>query len=171
MSDFPSQVNTVPAPAVAGDFASANPRSSYLAGPGGLVAGPDGVTVGLFAWATSPDDANGTPATVYNAGTGLPSGFVHREQQALITTYLAAAGNVIQPGFGMTLMTSGDYWVTSTGAATTQIGWKAFAVNATGEIVFAASGDGPGGSTETKYICESIGLQGEIVKMSSYTTA
>src|SRR5258706_320567 len=32
---FPNQVNVQPAPAVAGDFASTNPRSAFPAGPGG----------------------------------------------------------------------------------------------------------------------------------------
>src|SRR5258706_14001213 len=39
---FPNQVNVQPAPAVAGDFASTNPRSAYPAGPGGPVAGAAG---------------------------------------------------------------------------------------------------------------------------------
>ena len=39
---FQQQVNIMPAPAVAGDFASANPRASVLNGPGDPVAGPNG---------------------------------------------------------------------------------------------------------------------------------
>ena len=50
---FPGQVNVVQAPAIAGDFASSNPRFVVPAGPGDMVAGSAGVTVGLFAWATS----------------------------------------------------------------------------------------------------------------------
>ena len=46
MTGFQKQVNLTPAPAVAGDYASANPHVSVLAGPGGLVAGVGGVTVG-----------------------------------------------------------------------------------------------------------------------------
>lgn len=149
MSDFPNQVNTVPAPAVAGDFASANPRSSYLAGPGGLVAGPSGAIVGRFAWATAPVDADGAPTTVSNSGTGLPSGFVHRTQQALITNYLAAYGNTIQPGFGMTLMTSGDFWVVNSGASQALPGMKAYANFANGLVTFAAAGTPATGATST----------------------
>jgi len=149
MADFPNQVNTVQAPAVAGDFASTNPRSSFIAGPGGLVAGPAGVTVGRFAWATSPVDGDNAPATVSNFGTGLPSGFVHREQQGLITQYLAASGNLIQPGFGMTLMISGDYWVKNEGATTATYGQKAYANMSTGAITFAATGSPTAGATST----------------------
>lgn len=148
MTDFPNQVNVAQAPAVAGDYASANPRYSYIAGPGGLVAGPSGVTVGRFAWATAPLDGDGTPASVANTGSGLPSGFVHREQQALITTYLAASGNLIQSGFGMTLMTSGDFWVKNDGATEALVGQKAYANYADGKITFAATGSpAAGGST------------------------
>lgn len=149
MADFPNQVNTLQAPAVAGDFASTNPRSSYVAGPGGLVAGAAGVTVGRFAWAVAPMDGDNAPATVNNFGTGLPSGFVHREQQGLITQYLAASGNLIQPGFGMTLMISGDYWVKNDGATTAIVGQKAYANFADGKITFAATGTVTAGATST----------------------
>lgn len=140
MGDFPNQVNVAQAPAVAGDFASTNPRYSYIAGPGGLVAGPNGVTVGRFAWAVSPLDGDGTPAAVYNTGFGLPSGFVHREQQALITDYLAASGNLIRAGFGMTLMISGDFWVTNDGATEAEPGMKAYVNFADGKVTFALTG-------------------------------
>ena len=85
MSGFQKQVNRQQAPAVAGDFASANPRASVLAGEAGLVAGASGVTVGKFAWVASDG------VTTYNYGTNpnAPNGFVHREQQGLITTWLA----------------------------------------------------------------------------------
>lgn len=147
MGDFPSQVNVAQAPAVPGDFASKNPRESYLAGPGGLVAGAAGVTVGRFAWAIAPLDGDGAPATVSNTGFGLPSGFVHREQQALITAYLAASGNLIQAGFAMTLMVGGDFWVKNDGTTEAQYGQKAFASVADGKVSFAAAGAAPGGGS------------------------
>lgn len=149
MGDFPSQVNVAQAPAVAGDFASKNPRYSYDAGPAGLVAGPAGVTVARFAWATAPMDGDGAPAVVANTGFGLPSGFVHREQQALITTYLAASGNVIQPGFGLTLMTSADFWVKNDGSNLVTPGMKAYANFADGKVTFAATASPTGGGTST----------------------
>ena len=44
--EFQAQVNVAQAPFVPGDFVSKNPRKFFLAGPGGLVAGTGGVTVG-----------------------------------------------------------------------------------------------------------------------------
>lgn len=119
---FQATVNTQPAPAVAGDFASTNPRASVLAGPGGLVAGAAGVTVGRFAW-VDPGDG----ITVNSFGLGAPSGFVHREQQALITAYLAESGMLIPAGFQMALMASGDYWVKNDSAVQALPGQKVYA--------------------------------------------
>ena len=86
MGDFPSQVQVQPAIGVEGDFCDSNPRFTVDAGPGGMVSGPSGVYVGRFAWAIAPLDSDGTPATVSNSGWGPVTGFVHREQQGLITT-------------------------------------------------------------------------------------
>ena len=80
---FQKAVQLYQAPAVAGDFAAHNPNASMLAGEGALVSGTDGVTVGVFAWA----DADGKVSNKKTAGARI--GFVHREQQASITTYLA----------------------------------------------------------------------------------
>lgn len=145
---FQSTVNAQPAPAVAGDFCSDNPRKMVLAGPGGLVSGPDGVTIGGFAWATSPDDANGTPAYVYSHGSGLPTGLVYRNQQGLILTYLQQFGMTIPPGFQMALMDGGDMWVVNDGSAPSQAGMKAFAFFANGKVCAKAAGANPdtGGS-------------------------
>lgn len=60
-----TQVFYQPAPAVAGDFASTNTnRFVVLAGPGGLVAGAAGLTVGLFAWlAANQIDTDNSPTS------------------------------------------------------------------------------------------------------------
>lgn len=129
---FQRTVNLQQAAAVAGDFASANPRSSVVSHQGTLVAGAAGVTVARFAWAT-------TAGLVSNAGTGIPTGFVHRRQgAALITTYLAETSLLIPQGFEVTLMKDGDYWVAPTAQAT--IGQKVFANFADGTIQTAAAG-------------------------------
>jgi hypothetical protein len=166
---FQKVVTTQPAVALPGDFCDANPRASVLAGPGGLVAGTNGVTVGRFAWwdTAGAKDINGTPMIVNSAGTGAPTGFVHREQQALITLYLAYAGNLIPAGFGVTLMASGGYWVLNTGAASV-VGQKAFASLTTGQVQFAAAAGTIAGYVETKYFCMSVGLTNELVKITSY---
>lgn len=131
---FQTVVNQQPAPAVAGDFASANPRASVATGPGAFVAGVGGCNVGVFGWA----DADGN---VTNSGSGAPTGFVHREGQALITAWLAQSGMTIPEGVYMTLMSAGDFWAKSTTAATP--GQQVFANEADGSIYTAAAGSTP----------------------------
>lgn len=140
---FPRAVNVVQAPALAGDFASTNPHISVDAGPGGFVAGTSGVTVGLFAWA----DANNL--TVSNAGIGAPTGFVHRAQQALITTFLADSTSIVPAGLPVTLFSGGDFWVRNSGSTASAIGQKAYANYTTGAITFAATGNPPTSGSAT----------------------
>lgn len=149
MAGFQSQVNTVPAPGVVGDFASGNPRATVLAGPGGLVAGVSGAYVGRFAWAVNPDDADGAPAYVNSYGTGAVTGFVHREQQALITVYLDEATLLVPAGFPITLFDAGDFWVKNDGATTAYPGQKAYANFADGKATFAATGSVTTGGSAT----------------------
>lgn len=156
---FQKSVSTQPAAAVAGDFASANPRASVLAGPGGLIAGPNGVTVGRFGWVSYAQlDVNGAGQIVNNTGAGIPTGFVHREQQALITTFLAESGMLIPSGYPMTLMDAGDYWVQNDGATEALPGMKAFASLATGQVSFAVAGSTVGGASgSTSSVAASTG--------------
>ena len=141
---FQSQVNVVQAPAVAGDFASTNPRTSVLAGQFGLICGPSGVTVGRFAWAVAPADNDGSPAIVNNFGAGIPTGFVHRAQQGLVTAFLGNASMVVPQGFPITLMNTGDFWAKNDGATAAVPGQKAFARLTDGALTFAAAGATPG---------------------------
>jgi hypothetical protein len=139
---FQTQVNLTPALAVAGDFASSNPRASVLAGEGGLVAGTGGLTVGKFAWIAS----DGKSAVNYGTATQAPNGFVHREQQALITTYLAESGNVIPAGMACTLMNEGDFYAVLTGDNAAVIGSAIYADYDTGDVQAVA---GAGGASAT----------------------
>jgi hypothetical protein len=132
---FPAQINVQPAPAVAGDFASANYRTSVLAGPGGLVTGASGVIIGNFGWY---DPTN--QQVVNNFGSGPVAGFVHREQQGEFTTYLAEASLGVLPGMPITLMSSGDYWIKNSGTTEVLVGQSAYATYATGAATFAAAG-------------------------------
>jgi hypothetical protein len=137
---FPNQVNVQPGPAVEGDFASTNPRYTVDAGPGGLVAGPAGVTVGRFAWVSDLTiDTDNAPATANNFGTGMPAGFVHREQQGLNTTYLAEASMVVPQGFPITLFNGGDFWVKNAGTTQALVGMYAYANYADGRVTFGVS--------------------------------
>lgn len=142
-----TSVNVQPAPAVVGDFASLNPRYSYDAGPGGLVAGPNGVVVGRFGWATNPLDPNSAPTQFNNYGAGPVTGIVANEQQALNTTYLADSGLRIAAGFPVTAYTSADIWVKNDGATQALIGQKAYANFADGKVTFAATGSPTGGGS------------------------
>lgn len=130
---FQAQVNLQPAPAVEGDFASANPRATVLAGAGALVAGANGLTTGNFAWVAS--------GAASNNGVGAPAGFVHRAQQALITAFLAETSNVIPAGLPVTLFRAGEFWDKFAAGAT--IGQKVYAYYADGTAYAAATGTPP----------------------------
>lgn len=157
---FQTQVNRQQAPAIAGDFASANPRASMLATEGTLVAGVSGVTVGVFAWA----DADGV---VTNAkATGGRIGFVHREQQATITTWMSESGNTIQAGRNITLMVGGDYWAKFADGAT--IGQKVFASDTDGSVKSAAAGATVSGYTETGFKVASTAAAGELAQITTW---
>ena len=170
---FQQGVNLRYALAQAGDFASANPRHSFLAGPNSLVAGAAGVLVAAFAWvaaygSTDPETGeNDSAATVNSFGTGAPNGFVHREQQAAITVFLAESGNTIPQGQMVTLASSGDFWVKNTGAGATSLGQKVYASNTTGLAQTAATGQTIAGYTETKWYVWSVAEAGALFKMST----
>lgn len=150
---FQTVVNTQPAIGVAGDFCDHNPRFSVDAGPGGLVAGPSGVAVGLFGWASfSNIDLDGAPSVVNNFGTGPVTGFVSRPGNSpLITTYLADSGMVIPPGFGITLHSGGGFLVKNDGTTQALPGMPAYANFANGKASFAAAG-APGTASVTASI-------------------
>ncbi len=139
---FQSQVGTLPARGVAGDFASGNPRYLVDAGPGGLVAGPSGVIIGRFCWASYLGiDGDGAPAYVNNTGGGPVTGLVGRGEQALNTTYLSNAGMTIPAGFPVEVFSGVDMWVVNDGSVTAVPGMKAYADFATGKASFAATGN------------------------------
>jgi hypothetical protein len=141
MSGFQTSAGYNPAPAVAGDFASTNPRATVLAGPGALVAGDLGLIVGRFAWTTDEHvDADGAPGVANNFGSGPVTGFVHREQQGLIERYLEEASMVVPAGFPVTLFDAGDFWAKNDGSTQALPGMKAYANYADGKITFAAAG-------------------------------
>src|SRR6185295_19450714 len=120
---YQTQVYPASAPGVAGDFAGLNPVFSLLAGPGGLIAGVGGVTVGKFAWTYPPvDGVYSAKKVVQNYGAGSVEGFVHRAQQGMIITYLADASMVIQPGFQMALCNGGDFLVKNDGTTAAEDG-------------------------------------------------
>lgn len=160
---FQTSVELQQAAAVAGDFASTNPRRSVVSHEGALVAGATGVTVARFAWASGA-------GTVSNEGAGKPTGFVNRLQgSALITVYLAEVSQLIPQGFAVTLMETGDYWIKSSTVAT--VGQKVFASLTTGEIQTGAAGATIAGHIETDFRVSGFatggtGAIGELIVMS-----
>lgn len=139
---FQKQVNIFPSPAVAGDFASSNPRATVLAGPGGLVAGALGVTVGKFAWV----DDDGLTVLNHGTATRAPNGFVHREQQALIQIYLDESAMNIPQGFPVTLHNEGDFWAKLAGDNAAVIGSAIYADYSNGDVCAVAA---PAGASVT----------------------
>ena len=138
---FQTSVNTSLAHGVAGDLAEHNPRSSVLSGPGGIVAGAAGVTVGRFAWLSpSRIDGDNAPAIANSFGSGAVAGFVGRSFNALLTTFLAEASMLIPQGFGVTLFSEGSFFAKNEGSTQALKGQKAYADLATGKISFAATG-------------------------------
>jgi hypothetical protein len=105
---FQNQVYINPAQAVPGDFASTNPTIFKLSGAGKCVADSSGVTVGRFAVL----NATGTVTSIPGSAPGATRlGFVHRENNAQIVTYLAESGNTIQPGQAVSLFGKGDFFI------------------------------------------------------------
>lgn len=107
---FQNQVFIQPAFAVPGDFASSNPMVYKLASTGKMVADSSGVKVGQFCAL----NADGTVTTVPgSAPTGGLSriGFVHRESNAQIITFLAESGYTIQPGQPVAAFGTGDWFI------------------------------------------------------------
>jgi len=143
---FQKTVNAVPAPGIAGDFASTNPRKSALSGPGGFVAGVGGVACGYFGWLDLA-----TYSVLNNFGAGQPNGFVRNAHNALITNYLGEVSLVIPQGFPVgDLFDRGDFWIANnTGNAVTP-GLKVYANNSTGAAQsFAATATPPTSGTST----------------------
>jgi hypothetical protein len=145
---FQTQVNQLPAPGVEGDFCTLNPIYDFPAGPGGLVAGPNGLLVGRFAWPEynflDPDNA---PTVVNNYGAGLPYGLVGRRQTGIITVFLQEASMMIPPGLGVGINSSADMWVVNRGTTPAVRGMKAYAAFGSGNVSFAATGSPSGGGS------------------------
>ena len=139
---FQTFTNALQAPGIAGDFASANPRATLLSSQNynntGFIAGPNGLTIGLFAWVDTA-----TYRLASNSGAGAPNGVVGRQgMSGLITTYLTAYGMTIPAGMmAGSLYDAGDFFVVNNGTTEATPGMKAYANNGTGVASFAATGN------------------------------
>lgn len=116
---FITRVNRQPPPAVAGDWASLNPRATALAGAGqfrsGLgtnyLSGQNLAVIANFAWGQGQFAGSQKPA-----GASI-LGFVANEMQTVIPfpsgtdpTYPNVVRFGIENGFAVTLQTHGDFW-------------------------------------------------------------
>ena len=140
VATFQQSVNSFQAPGRAGQIATSNPRATAISpiwGQPGFLAGPNGVTLGLFGWYDTA-----TYLLVSNSGQGAPNGFLLADAgDALITTYLAGSGYVVPTGFMVPgLMDAGDFFAVNAGTTVATPGMKAYANNATGAVTFAATG-------------------------------
>ena len=149
MGNFQSQVSTQPAIGVEGDFCDHNPRVTFDVGAGGLVAGASGALVGRFCWVVPPTDLEGTNTIVNNFGAGQVAGFLHREQQGLITVYLQYASLLLPTGFPAVLHVAGGFFVKNRGATQAQYGQKAYANFLDGSASFAATASPASGASAT----------------------
>lgn len=130
---FQTFVNNELPIAVAGDFASANPRTSVVGGPGQYVAPAAGTNVGMFAWF---DPTTGLATNYYKPGAFL--GFVHRENNGLITQFLGISTVQVVPGNMVTGLSMGDFYGLFAGGAT--VGQKVYANPTTGALTAAVTG-------------------------------
>lgn len=145
---FQTRVNLQPPPAVAGDFAGTNPRMSVTAPPNGYQAAPDypltfggalteALVVGRFAWFNY---ATGLASNYFQPGSIV--GFVHREDQTVITRFLAESRLGVQQGFPVTGIVQGDVWADFAVSAPDAAGLTVYADPLTGKATAAAAGQG-----------------------------
>jgi hypothetical protein len=162
---FQTQINANPAPAVEGDFASANPMASMLALAGSLRAGTAGVTVGRFAFAKNSD------GTVSNQHPGVASrlGFVQRDQPGVLITNIlgetVAGASPIGPGMpisgtGITAGTTIVAFGTGTGGLGTYTVSQAMTTEAAETVAVTLN-------VETNFTVDSTAGNGELAQIST----
>lgn len=154
---FQTTVNSQPAPAVSGDFASQNPRANVLAAAGQLVAPAGGLIVGHFAFV---NPADGTVHQGYTSGYQI--GFLARNSQGLITTFLADSSQVVPQGFMVTLFDEGEFYTTFAVAGPTA-GVPVYANTTDGSAQVSATG-----GVLTNFLLRSEPLAGELGIISSW---
>lgn len=120
--NFQTAVTIKPAPGEEGDFFGANPRAIAIAGPGQFVspsrANPvipsqNGLLVGNFAWVNTD---TGDVSQSYVPGYQIA--FLHRENNAVIVSFLGQASLLVQQGLPVSLFTQGDFWARFAAGAT-----------------------------------------------------
>jgi hypothetical protein len=161
---FQTSVNTNLPIGVEGDPYGTNPSASVPSQAGAFVAGPNGVTVGQFAWIQTDGI---TVANSPQTGTPKPDGFVPREQQGLITNYLAESSMVIPEGFGVSIMGSGS-WLDKVTVAPALLRQKAFAKLTDGTLQPGAAGATISGYVETDFSIMRAAAVGDLTVINLY---
>ncbi|RKS87324.1 hypothetical protein DES39_0544 [Orbus hercynius] len=157
MADLQQNVGMYPATAVQGDFASANPRATAISNNGGFVS--DGtVIVGGFCWATD--------RIVSNKGTGTPTGFVAHTGNFSYIGSFSSSTMTISKGVETTVHVAGDFYATSTNAATK--GQKVFTSTTDGSILAGDAGAEVAGAVETNFKFVKDAAAGELAIISTY---
>lgn len=139
---FQKSVNTIQAPAVAGDLLNDNP---VVYSPLTAIAGADGVKVGAFVWHSNVDGQTIGSAT----GEGAPAGIVQREHRFYNTDITSSESIDVIKGVAFATIVEGDVAVACGSAAT--VGQVLFVNNTTGAITCANAGSSVEGATETKF--------------------
>lgn len=155
MPGFQKVVNTYASKAYPGMVATNNPWIGYVAGEGALVAGPNGVTIARFGWATpiagsdTGERVDSNASLVAAGKSRAPSGFVHNELQGTFTTYLQESGMQILPWSAMEIATRGDFWALNVGPNAVAREDKVFTNMADGTITTGAAGSTVAGKAYT----------------------
>lgn len=144
-----------------GEFATINPRRMAVEPEMGFRAGAGGLTIGHFGW----EQADGVTVLNKPVATEAPTGFVHRAQQGLATSYLQEATMTIPAGFMVTLSTHADIFAVATTAATK--GQTVYASTTDGSIQTGAAGTVPSGTVATPFTVTVGGAAGNTIIISN----
>jgi hypothetical protein len=117
-----------------GFFASRNPYAVQVAGPVAFRAGIDGLAVARFGWG---DYGSGLVDNVRSKATQV-LGFVFPVVNGNSAVRVCRGVRYARPGMGVTLMSSGDYWVRFQGGA--QAGQPVYASSVDGTAISGLSG-------------------------------
>lgn len=163
---FQNQVYINPAQALQGDFASSNPMHYKLAGTGKMVADASGVLVGKFAALNADGTVTSVPGSAPSGGTSR-FGFVHRENNAQIQTFLAESGMTIQVGQPVALFGAGDFFVRADVVVTQTRGTAILWDVVTGNTSIGGTPSATLLDTGFKLVSETPVVVGDIVMMSN----
>lgn len=152
-----SNVGLYRAAGVAGDKATPNQSVYY---PHNLLAAENGVNAGSYVWL----DAEGNATNTQVSGV-VPLGIAERNLSYPQYDVTVGATLNIAEGQAVQIAVKGDYYVTTTTAAT--IGQKVFAL-ADGTVATGATGGTVSGGVETDWAVVTAGSVGDIILVSNW---